>query len=468
MSISPVLWPLVLFAVPTVTVSTRVPRSRARAPRSTSRRTCAWPVTSSNSALRRPRPRKSGCRPPRHTIAAAGARPFRRRVRYRSPSSVDHRRAKRRCVVAVRRRVRQRRCPTSPTGPTPNAGDVVLTLAAGAALSRYLGQTVGQTEFLRWNIEAAQRLLWLERYVASRTGRQRGRSARRDLAGHRVRARVVQVPRHRRAGARRRQPHAARRFGRRDRRRERRRQVDAHEVAVPPVRPDRGPHHRRRRRPRHDRSRFVETSASAARSKTSSASSSSPRAASASATCPGIDERPAVETAVDRGGASRRDREAAPKASRRSSARRGTTAGPQSSVSGRSWPWPAGSCATARCCACSTSRPPRSTPKPNTLCSNDSPSRLTGRRRRRAHHRAGVAPVLDRAHGRPDRGARRVPRRRVRRSRNADSQRRPVLRAVRHPSRRLPLAGVPQVTLSDQARPVTLCWSTGERMGRIR
>jgi ATP-binding cassette, subfamily B, bacterial len=55
-----------------------------------------------------------------------------------------------------------------------NAGDVVLTLAAGAALSRFLGQTVGQTEFLRWNIEAAQRLLWLERYVASRTGVNEG------------------------------------------------------------------------------------------------------------------------------------------------------------------------------------------------------------------------------------------------------------------------------------------------------
>ncbi len=51
-----------------------------------------------------------------------------------------------------------------------NPGDVVLTLAAGAALSRFLGQTVGQTEFLRWNIEAAQRLLWLERYVESRKG----------------------------------------------------------------------------------------------------------------------------------------------------------------------------------------------------------------------------------------------------------------------------------------------------------
>ncbi|MEY2399248.1 MAG: ATP-binding cassette, subfamily bacterial [Actinomycetota bacterium] len=55
-----------------------------------------------------------------------------------------------------------------------SSGDVVLTLAAGAALSRYLGATVGQTEFLRWNIEAAQRLLWLERYVGSRSGLGQG------------------------------------------------------------------------------------------------------------------------------------------------------------------------------------------------------------------------------------------------------------------------------------------------------
>ncbi|MEY2471010.1 MAG: ATP-binding cassette, subfamily bacterial [Actinomycetota bacterium] len=53
-------------------------------------------------------------------------------------------------------------------------GNVLLALAAGAALSRFLGQTVGQTEFLRWNIEAAQRLLWLERYVSTRTGVDQG------------------------------------------------------------------------------------------------------------------------------------------------------------------------------------------------------------------------------------------------------------------------------------------------------
>jgi ATP-binding cassette subfamily B protein len=44
-------------------------------------------------------------------------------------------------------------------------GDVVLALAAGANLSRYLGVTVGQAEFLRWTIDAAQRLVWLEDYA---------------------------------------------------------------------------------------------------------------------------------------------------------------------------------------------------------------------------------------------------------------------------------------------------------------
>lgn len=66
---------------------------------------------------------------------------------------------------------------------TPDPGDVVLTLAAGAALSRFLGQTVGQTEFLRWNIEAAQRLLWLERYVQSRTGVNEGDAPARITTG---------------------------------------------------------------------------------------------------------------------------------------------------------------------------------------------------------------------------------------------------------------------------------------------
>jgi ATP-binding cassette subfamily B protein len=52
-----------------------------------------------------------------------------------------------------------------------SAGDVLLALAAGANLSRYLGVTVGQAEFLRWTLDAAQRLAWLEDYAATNVGR---------------------------------------------------------------------------------------------------------------------------------------------------------------------------------------------------------------------------------------------------------------------------------------------------------
>jgi ATP-binding cassette, subfamily B, bacterial len=48
------------------------------------------------------------------------------------------------------------------------AGDVLLALAAGANLSRFLGQTVGEAEFLRWTLDAAQRLAWLEDYASDR------------------------------------------------------------------------------------------------------------------------------------------------------------------------------------------------------------------------------------------------------------------------------------------------------------
>jgi ATP-binding cassette subfamily B protein len=47
------------------------------------------------------------------------------------------------------------------------AGDVLLVVAAGANLSRFLSMTVGQAEFLRWTLDAAQRLAWLEDYAAA-------------------------------------------------------------------------------------------------------------------------------------------------------------------------------------------------------------------------------------------------------------------------------------------------------------
>ena len=53
------------------------------------------------------------------------------------------------------------------SGLDASAGDVLLVLAAGANLSRFLTQTVGEAEFLRWTLDAAQRLTWLEDYAAS-------------------------------------------------------------------------------------------------------------------------------------------------------------------------------------------------------------------------------------------------------------------------------------------------------------
>ncbi|HYZ93558.1 MAG TPA: ABC transporter ATP-binding protein, partial [Actinomycetota bacterium] len=53
-----------------------------------------------------------------------------------------------------------------------SAGGVVVVVAAGANLSRFLGMTASQSDFLRWCLEAAQRLAWLEDYAASRAVRE--------------------------------------------------------------------------------------------------------------------------------------------------------------------------------------------------------------------------------------------------------------------------------------------------------
>src|SRR5262249_3537940 len=49
-------------------------------------------------------------------------------------------------------------------------GSVVLVLAAGANLARYFGETVDQADFLRWTIDAARRLVWLEDYARGHAG----------------------------------------------------------------------------------------------------------------------------------------------------------------------------------------------------------------------------------------------------------------------------------------------------------
>ncbi|HEX4906564.1 MAG TPA: ABC transporter ATP-binding protein [Acidimicrobiales bacterium] len=53
------------------------------------------------------------------------------------------------------------------SGLDASAGDVLLVLAAGANLSRFLTQTAGEAAFLRWTLDAAQRLTWLEDYAAT-------------------------------------------------------------------------------------------------------------------------------------------------------------------------------------------------------------------------------------------------------------------------------------------------------------
>jgi ATP-binding cassette subfamily B protein len=56
------------------------------------------------------------------------------------------------------------------SGLDASTGDVLLALAAGANLSRFLGATVGEAEFLRWTLDAAQRLAWLEDYSVAHHG----------------------------------------------------------------------------------------------------------------------------------------------------------------------------------------------------------------------------------------------------------------------------------------------------------
>ena len=131
---------------------------------------------------------------------------------------------------------------------------------------------------------------------------------------------------------------------------------------------------------------------------------------------------PARRRAGGRGGGRpgrrrRRRRRGSTPGSTPSSARPGPTASRCASGSGRSSRWPAGSCATSRCCWCSTSRPRPSTPRPSTRCSSATPAGVRRDRGRRPHHDPRVAPVLHRAHGRPHRRARRRPRRRGRQPR---------------------------------------------------
>ena len=202
----------------------------------------------------------------------------------------------------------------------------------------------------------------------------------RARARHPLRARVVRLPGHRAPGARRREPRAPARLGRRDRRRERRRQDHAGEAAVPPVPADGG-------RILVDGVPLARMPADDWRERLAGAFQDffrfefRARHSVGVGDLPRLDDAPAVAGAVERAGASDRGRRSSPRASRPSSARPGRTASRSASASGRSSRSRAASCASGRCCSCSTSRPPRSTPRPSTRCSSATPHAADARRR---------------------------------------------------------------------------------------
>ncbi len=361
-----------------------------------------------------------------------------------------------------------------------NAGDVVLTLAAGAALSRYLGQTVGQTEFLRWNIEAAQRLLWLERYVESRTGVNEGDAPltiAHDITFENVSFKypatdtmvlqdvnlrlpagsVIAIVGENGAGKSTLTKLLCRLYDPTDGR------ITVDGVDLATIDPDSW--RERLGGAFQDFFRFEFLAANSV----------------GLGDLPRLDERPAVQVAVDRGGAT--------DVIEKLTEGLETQLGPS---------WLNGKRSQLRSVAEDRGRP-RVHARPAAVVRARRAHRRARRRnrthpvralrrvvarggRRRAHHRARVAPILHRAHGGSDRGARRITRRRVRRPRNPHGQARPVRRALRHPSGRLPLGGqiagigrhnpevtmadVPQVTLRENAL-LAHCRRPG-KMGRTK
>jgi ATP-binding cassette subfamily B protein len=243
---------------------------------------------------------------------------------------------------------------------------VLLALAAGAALSRYVGATVGEAEFLRWTIDASQRLAWLEDYAARQAehARRRARRARDGIRFERVSFRYPGTD----ARARGRRPRPAGRVGRRARRRERRRQDDAREAALPLYEPTRA-HHRRRRRPRAHAARRV---ARAARRRVPGLLPLRVRGAARVGVgdVPRLDDAPAVE---------RRSSAPAPRRVDALPAGLDTQLGPTwrdgVELSFGQWQKLAlarGFMRERRSSACSTSRPRRSTPRPSTRSSSAS------------------------------------------------------------------------------------------------
>ena len=67
-----------------------------------------------------------------------------------------------------------------------SAGSLLLVLAAGGSLARYLGATLGTAQFLRWTLDAAARLAWLEDYATERRETPEARPPARIARGIRL------------------------------------------------------------------------------------------------------------------------------------------------------------------------------------------------------------------------------------------------------------------------------------------
>ena len=312
-------------------------------------------------------------------IGGDAARPADRRARAagwpRSPGPGRCRRSGRRW---------RGRCSASPTplgiawvarGLDRSVGDIVLVVVAGQRLSQYIAQTVGELGFLRgvW-LDSSLRLTWLEDYAAALEQQATSQPPDRLTEGIRFEHVSFRYPGSDRLALDDVDVAAPGRRRRRHRRRERRRQDDHGQAARRDVPADVGTHHRRRRRPGDDLHAGVAIApgrgvpgllplraARPPQRRRRRRAAPRRRAGRRRRGRPGRRRRRRRAAAVGLGDAAR------PDVGRR---RRGRRSG-----SGRSWRWPAGSCATSRWCSCSTSRRRRSTPRPSTPCSSATPTR---------------------------------------------------------------------------------------------
>ena len=276
--------------------------------------------------------------------------------------------------------------------------DVLLVLAAGSRLSAYIGATVGEIGFLRgfW-MDGSRRLAWLEDYAAAVAAPAICRCPR-TSARHSTRARVVRLPRHV-SGC------AGRCFG------------DAAGGRVVAIVGENGAGKTtlvkllaKLYEPTSgaillDDTPLARVPAGEWRARLAGAFQDffrfefRARHTVGLGDVPRLENEPAVVAAVERAGAG--DVVAAwRRASTRSSGRRGPAGWTCRSDNGRSWRWPAASCAISRCCWSSTSRRRRWTRKPSTRYSNATRQRRATARG--SHHNPRLSPLLHGPHGRSD------------------------------------------------------------------